>query len=187
MVMSDVRTGRGAATDTSKRRLVAACALLLAALAVVVLRSKGTTGGDPGGRILASLRPALSAVPSGSTVLSVHEHPSSYSKKCPDNRGGRSGWDYVAVVTTFHSALNPSAVLESVGHNLETQGWKAVAIEWDHNAWQLAPAAEWAKAVAHGKTAHAVVYQYPEGFGEASGSWYLNANAQPPGFALAGC
>jgi hypothetical protein len=47
--------------------------------------------------------------------------------------------------------------------------------------------AEWAKRVAHGRTAYAAVYQYPDGFGDASGSWYLSADAKPPGFALAGC
>jgi hypothetical protein len=91
------------------------------------------------------------------------------------------------VWTTFRSTASEPGVLDSVGRSLQAQRWESVPVEWDHNAWQLRPLAEWAKPVALGRTAHAVVYQYPDGFGDVSGSWMLIANAKPPGFALPGC
>jgi hypothetical protein len=93
----------------------------------------------------------------------------------------------VAAWTTFRSELSDAAVIDEVGQRLEAQGWTRAPVKWDRNAWQLQPLAEWITGVPRDTTAHAVVYRYPEGFGPATGSWVLNANAKPSGFALPGC
>lgn len=165
----------------------AAAAVLAVAMVAVIMRRPSSPGGDPDGRILAAVRPVTQAVPAGATAVRSQAQEPTYEKKCPDNPGGRSGWGYVIVDVTFRSADSKAAVIESVGRTLDAQGWQKVPVEWDHNAWQLPPMAEWAKPVAHGRTAHAALYQYPEGFGDAEGAWYLGANAKPPAFALAGC
>lgn len=174
---------------TTKTRWVGGAIAVVAVMAgtIILVGGPSTHGGDADGRILADLRPVLMTIPAGSSMLSSGTHESMYSKKCPDNPGGRSGWDYVSVGATFRSDLSGPVIIQTIGHNLEAQGWHVVPIAWDHNAWQLAPLAEWAKPVAHGRTAHAVVYQYPGGFGEVTGAWYLSGVAKPPGFALAGC
>lgn len=187
MLHYGVVAGRVKSNQVSGPWFVAFAALLAVVAAFVIVRDGRSTGGDPDGRILAALRPVLSAVPADATLISSNARGSTYEKKCPDNPGGRSGWSSVSTYAAFRSTASPVAVIESVGRNLANQGWEPVPVDWDHNAWQLEPLAEWAKPVPHGRTAHAVVYQHPEGSGEATGSWMLAANAKPPGFALAGC
>jgi hypothetical protein len=156
--------------------------------AVLALRTtSGSRGGDPGGRLLDALRPVMSAVPAGTVEVSTGAHDSAYSPKCPDNRGGRSGWSPVVVWTAFRSSKPSSAVITEVDGHLAAQGWRPTPSMWDRNAGQLQPAAEWGRTVTPGQTATAVIYQFPEGSGSATGSWYLGAQAKPPGFALPGC
>jgi len=151
----------------------------------------GTTGssrsGDPGGRVLDGLRPVISAVPAGAVEVSTGTHDSAYSPRCPDNPGGRSGWSPVVIWTAFRSTNPASAVIAEVDRHLAAQGWRPTPSLWDRNAWQLQPAAEWVRTVIPGQAATAAIYQFPEGFGLATGSWYLGAQAEPPGFALPGC
>jgi hypothetical protein len=166
---------------------VAVASTLVAVMLWVTGFWTSPTEGDPGARILVSLRPVRATVPAGSTEVASGEHDSSYESKCPDNPGGRSGWSAVVVWTTFRSSRSSGALIFAVGQQLAAEGWAATAVIWDHNIWQFPPAAEWTTVLANGRHAFAATYQYPAGSGAATGSWYLGANAKPPGFALPGC
>jgi hypothetical protein len=100
-------------------------------------------GGDPGGRILAALRPIRTAVLPDSTVLSSVATDSQYDKKCPSNPGGKAGWSAVRLTMTFRNSRSPSMLVATVGQALTRTGWPPTAPVWDHDFWQLPPLAEW--------------------------------------------
>jgi hypothetical protein len=80
------------------------------------------TAGDPGGRILAALRTATSAVPTRAHLnWSHYDEPKLDS--C-DGRPGSWGYDPVTVQVDFSWQEPPSTVLASARHALEGIGWR---------------------------------------------------------------
>ena len=78
--------------------------------------------GDPGGRILAALRTATSAVPARAHLNWSHfDEPKLDS--C-DGRPGTWGYEPVTVQAGFSWHQSPSTVLASVRHALELIGWQ---------------------------------------------------------------
>ena len=78
--------------------------------------------GDPGGRILAALRTATSAVPARAHLNWAHfDEPKLDS--C-DGQPGTWGYDPVTVQVDFSWQESQSTVLASVRHALELTGWR---------------------------------------------------------------
>jgi len=155
--------------------------LLSLALVVVLWPSQsGHPGGDPGGRILRELQPALVAVPAGSTGVVTQSLDSVWSGKCPDNPAGQAGWSEVRVDATFTTTLTKEQVTDSVNVALTRDGW----VRHDESFGpRQGPVAHWTKRLASGSLAGAAVYPVPA----SSTNWFLTATADPPGFALPGC
>lgn len=146
----------------------------------LMLAACGHSGGDPGGRVLRELQPVESAIPTGSSMVAVHSYNSSWTKKCPDNSSGQSGWSEVRVNSTFVTALPPTTVVDEVGAVLERQGWTRHDTIGTPGQGTIA---HWTKDLGTGKSAQAFAYPVPAG----SDSWFVTATWEPPGFALPGC
>jgi len=147
--------------------------------ASLVLSACGHAGGDPGGRVLGELRPVLSAVPSGSSMVKRQKGDSAWeSGVCPDNP--HSGWTEVYVGANFTTNLSHDAVVSDVNAVLVRHGWKRHDIVVTRSQ---GPVVHWWKHVATGHLADVFAFPVPAG----SENWLLTASWEPPGFSLAGC
>ena len=116
-------------------------------------------GGDPGGRILAALRPAAAAVPAGALVLSRQEREPGWTA-CG---GGRSGWSQVGVDVQFSVPLAGDRVAGVVAGELAELGWRASG-------------SGWTRPVPGGAVALAALSQ-----GDRADVWWLRVSAPPEG------
>ena len=161
------------------RRAQNRTSVALVGAVAVLFSSCGHPGGDPGGGVLRQLRPALSAVPPGVSMVTRHAADSSWeSGVCPDNP--HSGWSEVFVSATFVTPLSHQVVLGEINAVFARQGWTrhdTVATEGQ------GPIAHWSKRVATRRLADAFAFPVPA----RSEHWLITADWAPPGFTLPGC
>lgn len=117
-------------------------------------------GGDPGGRILAALRPAATAVPPGALVLSRDDREPSWTT-CG---AGRSGWSDVAVDEEFSVPLPGDELIARMDGQLAGQGWRPGV------------RGSWTKPVPGGARALAALAATDQ-----AGVWRLDVTAPPEG------
>jgi hypothetical protein len=137
-------------------------------------------GGDPGGKVLHELEPALQAtIPPYASNVSTQLFDSTWTDKCPDNPYGKSGWSEVMVNERFTTSVSRNTVEGDVGSALVQRGWKRS----DVLTIQGGPIVRWTKRVTSGNQAEIWAFPIPAG----SQNWALFATWKPPGFALPGC
>lgn len=149
----------------SGRRLAGAGIVAAAVVGLVALAGQGPPhpGGDPGGRILADLRPAAGAVPAGSEVLSRQESEPSWVT-CDGAAG--SGWTEVRVDVQFSAPLSYDQIVAGMNRRLADRGWQQTS----------AAGGTWTRAVAGGGQAVAAL-----GAGGQAGAWWLYVTAPAQG------
>jgi hypothetical protein len=155
-------------------------ALVLAVSLTALSRSSFHSGGDPQGRILKALQPALNAVPIGSSNVVRRSFDAAWSGKCPDNPSGQAGWSEVGADATFTNSRPKDEVVGAVNSALLEEGWVRQDESFGPGQGQVA---HWTKRLATGGLAEAAIYAVPAG----STDWFLTATSKPPGFALPGC
>jgi hypothetical protein len=159
-------------------------------LTVFAVSRSDHPGGDPGGVVLRELSTVARAVPSGSTVIYSQKNEAVWSPACPDNPGGRAGWNGVDVLTNFKSVDTAQSIVSAVGTVLAAQGWTPT-LPVDDAAWQYTPLAEWTRFLPGTTSAKVVVFQYPQNASPSPGVpgsvWMLGAEGKTPGYALPGC
>jgi hypothetical protein len=154
----------------SRRRLAGAGIAAAAVVGLLALAGQGGphSGGDPGGRTLAALRPATAAVPAGAQILARQESEPSWMI-CAG--APVSGWTQVAASVQFSVSLSPSRLIEGVDRQLADRGWRLV------NA--SGAGAAWTKALPGGGQAQAALV--PTG---RTGVWQLRLSAPAQGAQL---
>jgi hypothetical protein len=156
----------------SGRRLAGAGIVAAVVVGLLALAGQGGphSGGDPGGRILAELKPAAAAVPAGAQVLSHEDSEPSWAA-CDGAPG--SGWTEASVTVQFSVSLSSSQLVDRADRQLVGRGWRLVQAS--------GTGATWTKAVAGGVQAAAVLSP-----ADRSGVWWLRASAPAQGAQFAG-
>ena len=112
---------------SSSRKIFAILILVaIASTGVVMLASRresGHPGGDPGGRILALLKPTASAIPKDARIAYRHNIEPLWDS-C-DGQVGTFGWSDVVVQVHFRSSTKRREVFAHVASVLARQGWIA--------------------------------------------------------------
>ena len=111
--------------------------LFVSAVALVVWWVTRTGSGDPGGRIMAQILPAASALPGyGTPALPVRSSPPTttgpyliksepHQTSC-DGRPGTFGWSSVDVQARFTYARTRATLFDDIGSRLKALGWTDV-------------------------------------------------------------
>jgi hypothetical protein len=154
--------------------------ILTVSLIGVVSRSSSHSGGDPNGRILHALEPALTAVPVNSSNVVRQSSDSEWSAACPDNPSGQAGWSEVRADASFSTTLPKNEVVREVNGSLVKAGWTRHDESFGPGQGKVA---HWTKRLASSGTGEAAVYALSAG----STNWLLTLTSKPPGFALPGC
>lgn len=143
-------------------------------LGLLIWRPWGGTG-DPGGRILAQLKPVAYALPPGSHVNYRHlVEP--HQDSCDGNPATR-GWSQVVAQTNFDWSGSPQQLVDIIKSRMQALGW-SFSPATDNGL----PAGQWTKTLTGGTTAGTALGV------EAGGSaWTLLAIAPPVGRPAAGC
>ena len=155
--------------------------IVVVAVAVVVVillligRSRAGTG-DPGGRILAQIAPAATAVPTG-VKLNYENRDEPHMDSC-DGRSSTRGWGDVVVQVNFDWSGSPQQVLMTVDQNLQARGWTRTL----GGQLNFEPAQSWEKQLSNRTTAGASLSSEPDGK-----TWTLLAEALPEGKRASGC
>jgi hypothetical protein len=160
---------------------ILAAALIVALVAWLVWSSAGaSTTGDPGGKIMKQLAPAVTVLPGYGTgaVPWVSEIPqdlgASYAIKIEpqqdscDGRAGTQGWDQVVVQAGFQWSEGQPALLDYMNPRLTNLGWSGGS-------------GRWTKTLRNGTEAVLMVDN------ENGSHWQLDAMANPVGKAASGC
>ena len=144
------------------------------------------SSGDPGGRVMNQLTPAVTSLPGyGTAALPwVSQQPTSlvapyiiemepYQDSC-DGRAGTQGWSQVVVQSKFRWERDLSSLVAHMEPRLATLGWRL----------RSAPAlgsASWTKTLNNGTPATLSLS------GEEPGYWQLDAEGEPIGRGASGC
>lgn len=166
---------------------------MLGAVAVAVGVGVGwstrTTSGDPGGRILAQIVPAASALPGyGTSALPLRSstlaptepyliESEPHQTSC-DGRPGTAGWSSVVVQARVFSAGTRAALVNEVGARLRALGWTRLPDVRSTDTEHM-----WKKTLTSGATAHAVLTSA----GGRNGPWTFVVTAPPISHAASGC
>jgi hypothetical protein len=182
-----VHRAPGKGTNRHPWRYVVALIIVVGLLVGgLILFTRGSSSGDPGGRILDQLVPADSALPGyGTPSLPWRTEPSlsqpyliktePFGDSC-DGRPGTQGWSDVVVQAGFSWSGTSDALIASVGSRLTALGWQQA----------FAPSAieaGWRKRLDNGSTAGAMLNLDPTG----PPGWEFVATAPPLGKAPSGC
>ena len=158
---------------------------------ITVVRSTAATG-DPGGKVMSQLVPAVSALPGhGTSALPwVSQIPqsleASYAVKLEphqdscDGRPGTQGWSQVVVQSRFRWSESLGALIALMQTRLAELGWTVVP----QSRPQDPPGQSWTKTLSNGSRADLNITQ--EG-GPNSPTWQLDVSAKPVGKAASGC
>ena len=76
---------------------------------------------DPNGRLMAQLKPTLSAIPSAAHVFDRQFVPPSWDS-C-DGRKSTYGWDDVTVIAQFDRVKSPDRTVSAISASLHKLGW----------------------------------------------------------------
>ena len=145
--------------------------------ALVVHRHADQPSGDPGGRIIAQLRPAVAALPPDARVLYRNDVEPRWDS-C-DGRPSTYGWDDVVVQVHFASATGPDAILADADAVLTSQRWSSIPLARMPDVVQQM----WSKVITNGTTAKISLAEDQYGTNE----WSLFASAPPQGQRVSGC
>jgi hypothetical protein len=157
--------------------------VLLASLAVIVLITVvivnpfGSSHGDadPGGRILATLRPSLDIIPPGGQVMLSTSNEPQWGYGCEDN-GGLPGWGPVMVDAEFRTNEPVNHLFTDANARVTQLGWSLEQTD----ATPLGPEITWTRPLPTG--GHATVTLSPGDRGPGTPTfWDLDAIAPPHG------
>ncbi len=151
-----------------------------------------SAGGDRDGRILAALKPVVSAVPPRVTHLTIQSADSTWQGACPGVPDAHGSWAPVIVFAMFYSALPLARIVSHADEVLARLGWHSIPPRLDDGYGENTPLAEWTKAIPPAPAAYVVVLKtspLPEcTTGDwCKANWTLFAQADPPGFGEPGC
>jgi len=163
-------------------------ALFLTSMGMVVWWPTRTMSGDPGGRILAQIVPAASALPGYNTpALPWETSPSTsgayliksepHQTSC-DGRAGTFGWSSVVVQGRFPFGGTRLNLFREMESRLAALGWTGVS-----NVRSTDTEHMWRKRLINGSEAHAILASTPPG----SASWTFVVTAPPISHASSGC
>jgi hypothetical protein len=167
-----------------RRLLVAAaigCLVVLAGACAFNRRVDGPHGDpDPGGRILAALRPVRGAVPQDAVGVERQDVEPMWDS-C-DGRTGTFGWSDVHVIITFSTAMEPQVLVSTANTRMVTLGWiPGPALDSP-----IGPGGRWTRALGDGTEARAALSPWMPGGGQPL-RWELTAYAPAHGPRTSGC
>jgi hypothetical protein len=134
-------------------------------------------GGDPGGRIMSEIQPAVAALPGDAKIIYRNDVEPRWDS-C-DGKPGTFGWNDVVVQVHFGSNMGPDRIFASADSVLASQGWQALPSP-------SAPSVTehiWSKSLFNRTTARLQIAKDSYGTSE----WTLFAVAPPSGQRVSGC
>lgn len=150
-------------------------AMVIFGATVAWLAWPGHPGGDPGGLILAQLRPVSRAVPPAAKVEYAHYDEPAWDS-C-DGMSGTWGWDDPSVQVEFAWDGSPATVLAHAKTVLARDGWTGFTPQVQNGL----PGGAWTKRLSNGTTAQVQVGS------DGGGSWFVFGEAPPVGQRQNGC
>jgi hypothetical protein len=159
------------------REIIIVAVVVLAAAAFFVVRDRHP-GGDPGGRVYASLKEITFALPPGATAVRAGvSTEAKWRPACSNMPGTHAGWDKAEVSVWFTDTKAPESVGAAIGSVLVADHWEVVSRSAGSTEF------EWKLPVKAGSYATAFAYPVPKG----STQWVITASWQPPGPVDQGC
>ena len=157
------------------RVIAVGCALALTAFIALLIWSLRAGSGDPGGRILAQLKPVGYTLPAGAAV-NYRQMFEPHQDSC-DGNPATKGWSQVVSQTNFQWSGTPSRLIAMINTRMQNLGWTFSPASGNGQ-----PGGEWTKTLTGGTTADATLTAEPGG-----STWTLIALAPPVGRAVSGC
>jgi hypothetical protein len=155
---------------TGRRLFIIGVVVVFLAGALAFWFSRPTrSGGDPGGQILAQLRPVARAVPRTAAVVYAHFDEPSWDSW--DGMAGTFGWTDVVSQIHFTWSSTPSTLITYTGDELTKLGWGSYSQIVENGV----PGGEWTKELDNGTLARIQLGADP------GGGWTLFAQAPPVG------
>jgi hypothetical protein len=155
------------------------CKSVVVALSVV-LAGCGHSGGDPGGKVLGTLKRIRLVVPLGASGVNIQSSDAAWLPACAEIPGSHAGWGDVAVTVRFTDTATSASVIANVDAVLHRGGWIRHDLRTSPSQ-GLIP--HWTLKVPHDSRATAYAYPVPAG----SHAWFITASWQPPGPVDEGC
>lgn len=146
--------------------------IVLVSLIVDSVTAASHPGGDPGGKVLNTMKGIKRAVPPGATDVNVRAYPTQWVSGCPDSRTPRIGWDKQTVYVDF-SDHDPAAIVDrEIASTLQRLGWSYSPMRITKGQ-GLVP--HWLRGVSGSRPIDAFAFAVPDG----SSVWFLSASWQP--------
>lgn len=146
----------------------------------VVLAGCGHSSGDPGDKVLGTLKRIRLAVPPGASSVNIQSNDAAWLPACAEIPGSHAGWGEVAVTVRFHDTATSASVIANVDSVLHRGGWLQYDVRTNPSQ---GPIPHWTLKVPHDSRANAYAFPVPAG----SHTWFITARWQQPGPVDQGC
>jgi hypothetical protein len=179
--------GQLGARPNRRRWILGTAIVLVLVVGSWLLINRLAASGDPGGRVIDQLTPAVSVLPGyGTSDLPWTSRPSESKsfliksepkKDSCDGRAGTGGWSDVVVQGFFQWSGSHGGLISKVGTRLNALGWHQTVILDNTDE------AIWKKMLNNGSKATAMLSLSPLG----DPRWEFNVQAPPVGTPATGC